>query len=192
VRRFVQFSISGNFAKVLIVAAASPRRSRESAPPSAPRLSILGWVIWERAGGSAQVGDADEALLATMVFTSLAFVQLARALATRSFREPIWRTGLRGNRVLVGMVGAALILQLGVVYLPFAQDIFGTTALTVSELGVGAGIALAVLAALEVDKALRRRTQPPTVPPIGGPPSVVRRSPETSPLGGCSSRAAGR
>ena len=39
-----------------------------------------------------------QGLLATIVFTSLALIQLARALASRSFVEPIWRMDLRGNR----------------------------------------------------------------------------------------------
>jgi Ca2+-transporting ATPase len=214
VRRFVAFSISGNLAKVLIVAippllglplyllpimilwsnlltdgllglgmgVERAERDTMRRPPYAPSESILsrgigtqiawigpvlgaalivlGWIIWERAGGTAaQVSDSEEALLATMVFTSLAFVQLARALASRSFSEPIWRTGLRGNPVLVGMLAAALVLQLAAVYLPFAQDIFGTTALTLGQLAVGAGLALGMLVLMEMDKALRRRSR---------------------------------
>jgi Ca2+-transporting ATPase len=203
VRRFVQFSISGNLAKVLIVAVPPlfglplyllpimilwsnlltdgllglgmgvERAERDTMrrPPYAPTESVLsrgiathiawvgpaigtvlillGWAVWDGAG--------DEVLLATMVFTSLAFVQLARALSTRSFRDPVWRTGIHGNRVLLGMVAAALVLQLAVVYLPFAQDVFGTTALTAGQLALGAAIALAVLGLMELDKALRRR-----------------------------------
>jgi magnesium-transporting ATPase (P-type) len=99
-------------------------------------------------------------LLATMVFTWLAFVQLARALASRSFHEPVWRTGLRGNPVLIGMLAAALALQLAVVYLPFAQEIFGTTALTLGQLAVGFGLALAILVLMEIEKALRGRSTP--------------------------------
>jgi P-type Ca2+ transporter type 2C len=109
---------------------------------------------------AAQVSDSGEALLATMVVTTLAFVQLARALASRSFSEPIWRTGLRGNPVLVGMLAAALALQLAVVGLPLAQEIFGTTALTAAQLAVGAGLALAILVLMEIDKAPRGRSTP--------------------------------
>ena len=39
-----------------------------------------------------------QALFATIVFTSLALTQLARALASTSFVESIRRMGLRGNR----------------------------------------------------------------------------------------------
>lgn len=81
-------------------------------------------------------------------------------LASRSFHAPIWRTGLRGNPVPIGTLAAALALQLGVVYLPFAQDIFGTTTLTAAQLAVGAGLALAVLVLMEVEKALRGRSTP--------------------------------
>jgi P-type Ca2+ transporter type 2C len=220
VRRFVGFSISGNFAKVLIVAVPPlfglplyllpimilwsnlltdgllglgmgvERAERDTMrrPPYAPTESILsrgvgaqvawlgpvigvalivvGWVVWADAGGGAGgLTAADEALLATVVFTSLAFVQLARALAGRSFVEPVWRTGLRGNKVLVSMVLVALVLQLGVVYLPFAQDVFGTTPLSGPELSVGVVLALALLGLMETDKALRRRARRREVDP---------------------------
>ena len=39
-----------------------------------------------------------QGLPATIVFTSLALIQLARALASRSLVELIWRMGLRGNK----------------------------------------------------------------------------------------------
>lgn len=212
VRRFVGFSISGNFAKVLIVAIPPlfglplyllpimilwsnlltdgllglgmgveraerdtmrrpPFKSTESilsrgigiqiawlGPVIGGALIAVGWGIWYNAGGdSGSITPEAEALLATVVFTSLAFVQLARALASRSFVEPVWRTGLRGNRVLVSMILVALVLQLGVVYLPFAQDIFGTVPLSPAELAVGVLLALGLLAIMEVDKAFRRR-----------------------------------
>jgi len=219
VRRFVQFSISGNVAKVLIVAippifglplllapimilwsnlltdgllglgmgVERAERDTMRRPPYAPTEGVLsrgiathiawvgpaigaamialGWTLWEGAGGSDNaVTDAEEALLMTTVFTALAFSQLARALATRSFTEPIWRTGLRGNRVLLAMVAGALVLQLGAVYLPFAQDFFGTAPLDTAELAVCAALAVAVLALMELDKALRRRRPAPGAP----------------------------
>jgi len=86
-------------------------------------------------------------------------VQLARARQLL-VHEPVWRTGLRGNPVLIGMLAAALALQLAVVYLPFAQEIFGTTALTLGQLAVGFGLALAILVLMEIEKALRGRSTP--------------------------------
>ncbi|MEC5181009.1 cation-translocating P-type ATPase [Arthrobacter sp. CG_A4] len=212
VRRFVGFSISGNFAKVLIVAipplfglplyllpimilwsnlltdgllglgmgVEKAERDTMRRPPYSPTESILsrgigiqiawlgpvigvaliavGWAVWNNSGGGGgSITPEAEALLATIVFTSLAFIQLARALASRSFVEPVWRTGLRGNRVLVGMILVALVLQLGVVYLPFAQDIFGTVPLSPAELAAGVLLALGLLGLMEADKALRRR-----------------------------------
>ena len=217
VRRFVQFSISGNAAKVVIVAipplfglplflapimilwsnlltdgllglgmgVERAERGTMRRPPYAPSEGVLsrgiaghiawigptigaamvalGWIMWESAGGSdAAVSDAEEVLLMTTVFTALAFAQLARAFSTRSFTEPVWRTGIHGNRVLLGMVGAAFGLQLAAVYLPFAQDFFGTTGLGAIELAVCLAIAAAVLVLMEIDKALRRRRSPAT------------------------------
>lgn len=136
-------------------------RAERDGPAIGTALIVLGWIIWEQVGGTAaQVTNGEEALLATVVFTSLAFGQFARALASRSFHEPIWRTGLRGDPVLIGMLAAALALQLAVVYLPFAQDISGTRTLAAAQLAVGAGLALAILVRMEVEKALRGRSTP--------------------------------
>ena len=212
VRRFVQFSISGNVAKVLLVAippvfglplllvpimilfsnlltdgllglgmgVERAERDTMRRPPYAPSESIfsrgigqhivligpvlgagmilVGYLAWRATGGAGTV--VEEALVATTVFTTLAFVQLLRALSARSFREPVWRTGLGGNRVLIGMVAAAFVLQLAVVYVPFLQGVFQTEPLGPTTLLAGAGVALVMLAVMEAEKALRRKTHP--------------------------------
>jgi P-type Ca2+ transporter type 2C len=212
VRRFVQFSISGNAAKVLIVAVPPlfglplllvpimilfsnlltdgllglgmgvERAERDTMrrPPYAPKESILsrgigqhialigpilgagmigvGYVAFRATGGAGS--PVEEALVATTVFTTLAFVQLLRALSARSFRDPVWRTGLGGNRVLLGMIAAAFVLQLAVVYVPFLQNVFQTQPLGPTTLLVAGGFAFIMLVVMEVEKALRRRAYP--------------------------------
>lgn len=51
-------------------------------------------------------------------------------------------------------------LQFAVVLPPFGQEIFGTTATHRRSPAVGAGLALAILALMETDQALRGRSTP--------------------------------
>lgn len=216
VRRFVQFSISGNVAKVLVVAippllglplllvpimilfsnlltdgllglgmgVERPERDTMRRRPYAPTESIfsrgigvhiaiigptlgaamilVGYLTYQATGGSEQ-SPAAQLLVATMVFTTLAFVQLLRALSARSFREPVWRTGVRGNPVLMGMLVAALLLQLAVVYVPFLQEVFQTVGLDVTLIGWAVVVAVFALVVMEIEKAIRARIYPLSV-----------------------------
>ncbi|MFQ3586074.1 MAG: cation-translocating P-type ATPase [Fimbriimonadaceae bacterium] len=216
-RRFLMFSISGNIAKVLVVAipplvgmAAMLRpiqilfsnlltdgllglgmgmeaaeRNTMRRPPYKPQESVfsrgvglhvatvgpvigllfilLGWWMWGRLGISTLTGDdRQNALLewGTLMFTALAFMQLGRALSSRSFRDPVFKIPLATNRVLMGMIAVTLLMQLAVVYLPGLQTFFWTYALPLEEIGIATGMAVFVLVVMEIEKAIRRRIVP--------------------------------
>ena len=65
----------------------------------------------------------------TMAFVTLSFSELARAFTARSERVPILKIGLFNNRVMNWAIISSLVLLLGVVYVPFLQDIFDTVPL---------------------------------------------------------------
>jgi Ca2+-transporting ATPase len=92
----------------------------------------------------------------TITFTMLCFVQLGHVLAVRSERESLFSQGLLTNRPLLGAVAVAIVLQLAIVYVPALNPLFGTQALTAAELGLAFAGALAVFAAVEFEKWLRR------------------------------------
>lgn len=210
-RRFVQFSITGNFGKVLTVAVPpflglplllfpvqilfsnllmdgllglgmgveKAERNAMTRPPHDPARGIftremathvawLGGLIgaitigvgaWAYAGATADgtftAGDA--AYVSTLVFTTLALLQLGRVQAVRSFREPAWKMNPLGNPTLVAMVAAAFALQMIAVYLPAGQPFFHTIGLGAQGLAIGAAAAVVVLVAAELEKALWRR-----------------------------------
>lgn len=54
----------------------------------------------------------------TMIFTSLAFMQMGQALASRSTTVSLASLGLRTNPVLLGLVVITAVLQLIVIYTP--------------------------------------------------------------------------
>ena len=65
----------------------------------------------------------------TMAFVTLSFSELLRAYTARSERYPLLKIGIFGNRNMNYAFFSSLTLLLLVVYLPFLQPIFNTTAL---------------------------------------------------------------
>src|SRR5215204_2504539 len=93
----------------------------------------------------------------TMVFTVLSLAQLGHVLAIRSERESLFIQGLFSNLPLLGAVVLTLLLQLGVIYIPFANDLFKTQPLTVEELVICIAVSSIVFFAVEIEKILKRR-----------------------------------
>jgi Ca2+-transporting ATPase len=92
----------------------------------------------------------------TMVFTTLTIAQMGNALASRSESQTVLEAGIFRNKMMLGAVLLTFVLQLGVVYLPFMQDIFGTQSLTMLELGISFGASLVVLVVIDTVKVIKR------------------------------------
>jgi Ca2+-transporting ATPase len=93
----------------------------------------------------------------TMLFTSLAFMQMAHVMAIRSERDSLFRQGLTSNPWLLGAVASTLGLQLAVVYIPFLQKVFGTEPLGLFQLGGACALGGVVFGSVEVEKYLLRK-----------------------------------
>jgi phosphoserine phosphatase len=72
------------------------------------------------------LSSADAAYVSTLVFTTLALMQLGRVQATRSFRDPVFTMNPFGNPTLLAMVAIAFALQMIAIYLPAVQPFFHT------------------------------------------------------------------
>ncbi len=139
-----------------------------SRPPRSPRESLfargLGWhIIWVgllMAALTLSLGYADwaagSASWQTLVFTALTFEQMAHVLAIRSESSSLFQIGLFSNKPLLGAVALTIVLQLGIIYLPFMQNIFSTLPLTATELALCAGVSVVVFLAVELEKLARR------------------------------------
>ncbi|MEQ9483977.1 cation-translocating P-type ATPase [Coleofasciculus sp. F4-SAH-05] len=92
----------------------------------------------------------------TMVFSILTFSRIGLAESMRSERESIFTLNLLSNKPLLGAVILTFLLQLAVVYVPFLQDIFNTTGLSLYDLGISLAMSTIVIWAMELDKGLRR------------------------------------
>jgi Ca2+-transporting ATPase len=92
----------------------------------------------------------------TALFTTLVFCQLAMALAVRSEKESLLRTGLLTNKPMLGALAITIALQMVLIYWPPAQRIFSTTALPPRDLILAFGLSLAVLVLVEIWKVFVR------------------------------------
>jgi Ca2+-transporting ATPase len=93
----------------------------------------------------------------TMVFTVLSLSQLGHVFAIRSEVEFIYRKGFFSNPFLLVVIIVTFILQLGVVYLPFANQIFKTQPLSIAELAICLLASAVVFHAVELEKWIRMK-----------------------------------
>jgi Ca2+-transporting ATPase len=100
--------------------------------------------------------DAGVAAWQTVLFTSIAFAELAGGFAMRSERVSLRRLGIFTNRALVGAVALTAALQVLLVAIPLSRDVLGLESLDAGQWLLVAGIALAYLLLVELDKALHR------------------------------------
>jgi Ca2+-transporting ATPase len=145
-------------------------RHAMSLPPRRPEASILGAGLWQHAvwvgllmGGvtlAVQAAAIDVGWhWQTMVFTVLAFLQLAHAMAVRSERESTLRLGIRTNMPLLITVLATALIQLALIYLPPLQPIFETEPLGLEELAIVALVTPIPFIAVEIEKWVVRRRE---------------------------------
>jgi Ca2+-transporting ATPase len=93
----------------------------------------------------------------TMVFTTVALSQMGNVLAVRSERESVFRIGFLSNKWLLGSVVAVVLLQVAVIYVPFAQRLLKTVALPPQDLLISLGMSTVVFWTIELGKWVKRR-----------------------------------
>ncbi|MEO6029914.1 MAG: cation transporting ATPase C-terminal domain-containing protein [Candidatus Binatia bacterium] len=172
----------------LALAAEPEEKDVMTRPPRPPQESILARglgipVVWVSIlMGGLCIGIEAWAMWTgtpawqTMVFTGLAFCQLAHILAIRSQRESLFSQGFWSNRPLAATVIVTLCLQLGAVYLPVMNDLLKTEPLGLADLGVTVGAACVVFLAVEAEKMVARGQD--------SPHRSMRRLPPREGLGG--------
>jgi magnesium-transporting ATPase (P-type) len=92
------------------------------------------------------------------MFTAMAFMQIARVFSSRSFTLPAWRSALRDNPVLLGMVAVTLTLQLLAVFNPAVSRFLQATPLDAGQVLPALGVAAVVFVLMELVKAVLRRS----------------------------------
>lgn len=92
----------------------------------------------------------------TVLFTSIAFAELAGGFTMRSERLSLWRLGILSNRALLGAVAVSVALQVLLDVVPFPRDVLGLVPLDRGHWLLVVGIALGYVVAVELDKTLDR------------------------------------
>jgi Ca2+-transporting ATPase len=144
-------------------------------PPHSPNESVLArglgtYMIWvgplmglvaliPELLNSFTAVSYDSAVWSTMVFTTLALAQMGNALAIRSDRLTLLQLGIFTNPAMIGAVLLTFGLQMAVVYVPFLQNIFGTTPLSFSQLLLSLGLSTIIFIVVELAKVIRQRMQ---------------------------------
>ncbi|WP_127508531.1 cation-translocating P-type ATPase [Actinoplanes solisilvae] len=117
------------------------------------------WVLW-RAGWKpgADLPATTYARATTMTFAGIVACQIGTAMASRTDFAALRTIGVFSNRFLLGGIAFELVFVAALIYLPPLQAIFGTAALSGSELAFLAPFPLLVWGADELYRAgLRRR-----------------------------------
>jgi len=121
------------------------------------RISLLEGEEGEESAFEEEAGDgilgAAEAIPRTIAFTILAFTQMFEVMAIHAGdRSSFFREFFAKNTLLMWAVLSTFLLQLAVIYVPFAQDLFRTAPLSAGQLLLTAVLGSVVLFAVELEK----------------------------------------
>jgi len=106
-----------------------------------------GWYYWQHHDPDWQ----------SMVFSLLAFGQIFQTLAARSWSDSAFASGRRPTPFLICSVSLTLTSTLAILYVPFLERVFGTKALSASDLLVSLILSTAVFWSMEMEKFFKRR-----------------------------------
>ena len=95
-----------------------------------------------------------------VLFTTLTLSQMAHALAVRSERYSLFQIGILSNQYLLVALSLTIVLQLGLIYVPFLQSVFSTSALPAWDLGIAVVVSSSIFWIVELEKWLLRRNSP--------------------------------
>jgi len=122
-------------------------------------VTLIGYVyILQKHGGEIfHPSEESLSLARSMAFFVLATTQVCHVTAIHAghasfFAVPVWK-----NRILVFAVVLTICLQLSAIYVPFMQDLLSTTALNAEQIIIAFLLAVSILPAVEVEKAIWRR-----------------------------------
>ncbi|MBI4853698.1 MAG: cation-translocating P-type ATPase [Acidobacteria bacterium] len=100
----------------------------------------------------------------TMVLTTIIFSRMSLIMAVRSSKASLFQIGILSNKPLLGAVSLTILMQLAIIYVPFLQNFFGTVALSLTDLGIGAILSLVIFVGIEIEKWVLRTKNDETLP----------------------------
>lgn len=110
----------------------------------------LGYMPWDDQIPEEVVKNAR-----TLAFMVLVCSQLFYSLGLRNRKKPLYKTGIFGNKYLIGAILMGLLLQVMVMFIPVLRDAFKLHMLDARGWIMAAALGLLPLIALEIIKILR-------------------------------------
>lgn len=92
----------------------------------------------------------------TMAFITLSISQLFHSLNLRSRRKSIFKVGLLTNKFLIAAIFVGIAIQVGLVYIPFFNNVFGIHFLTVNDWLFILGLSIIPIIGNEFTKVWKR------------------------------------
>jgi Ca2+-transporting ATPase len=123
----------------------------------------IGLFLWEYVH-VLEIGLADAVALGeaqTMAVTTVVAFQVFYLLNSRSLDHSLLEIGLFSNWTVWAGIGALVALQLGFIYLPFMNAVFGTVPLPVADLLLAIVIGATILPVISAEKWIRSRLARP-------------------------------
>ena len=92
----------------------------------------------------------------TMIFTSLAFMQVFQAFAARSDKQSLFEIGFWSNPVLAGLALVVVALQMMVIYIPVLANFFEVVPLGLADLAISVAAGVVVFTIMEISERFRK------------------------------------
>ena len=140
---------------------------RQPRSPKTPLLS--GYFIWRILFVAILIGGftlivniillnrgIDASTVRTITLQTIVFAQLFHLFNSRSIRGFAFGKGFFSNKAVFAVAILMILLQLGITYLPFMNEVFGTVALNLSEWKYPMYLGLIVFVVVEIEKAIMR------------------------------------
>lgn len=121
-------------------------------------FASLAVAVIYHAGTDVAPAPGEPVLWQTMVFTTLAFMQVFQAIGTRSTTDSLSTIGLTTNPLMLWIVGLVSGLQLLALYTPL-NKFLDLVPLSAKQLAICVGLGVALLVVMETEKAFRRSRQ---------------------------------
>ena len=120
-------------------------------------IGAVGLFLWEYNANGETLDAMKKGQ--TMAVTTVIMFQVFYVLNCRSLKDSLLSIGLWSNMTVFIGIAALLLLQLGFIYLPLMNAIFGSLPLSAKDLLVATAVGMIILPVISVEKLLRNRLE---------------------------------